>query len=63
MLPDVERYWGMTDAFQRIWRREGIVGFYRGLVPNYVKVIPSISLSFVVYEELKRVFKLPAVKV
>lgn len=58
MLPGADKYYGMSDGFRRIWRNEGIVGFYRGLIPNYAKVIPSISLSFVVYEELRRAMKI-----
>lgn len=46
-------YKGMTDAFVKIWRREGFPGFWRGLVPNYLKVVPAISVSFYVYEEMK----------
>ncbi len=32
------------------------LGFYRGLVPNYAKVVPAISVSFYIYEELKIYF-------
>jgi hypothetical protein len=41
-----------------IWRKEGIRGFYRGLWPNYIKVVPSIAITFLVYEQLKRLFKI-----
>jgi hypothetical protein len=46
----------MTDAFKKIYAAEGIVGFYRGLIPNYVKVVPAIAVSFYIYEELKIYF-------
>ncbi|TNN33545.1 Calcium-binding mitochondrial carrier protein SCaMC-2 [Liparis tanakae] len=32
---------------------EGPRGLYRGLTPNFMKVIPSVSISYVVYESLK----------
>jgi solute carrier family 25 phosphate transporter 23/24/25/41 len=48
-----EMYNGMLDAFKKIWRREGIKGFYRGLAPNYLKVVPAISVSFWTFEQMK----------
>jgi len=36
-----------------IWKSESIYGFYKGLIPNYLKVVPSMSISFVVYEKVK----------
>jgi hypothetical protein len=48
-----DHYKGMTDAFVKIWKREGFKGFWRGLAPNYIKVVPAISVSFWVYEEMK----------
>ena len=32
---------GMRDAFARIWRSEGLAGFYRGFLPNLVKAMPG----------------------
>jgi solute carrier family 25 phosphate transporter 23/24/25/41 len=52
-------YKGITDAFIRIYRTEGILGFYRGLVPNFIKVVPAISVSFYVYESMKQLLKIP----
>jgi solute carrier family 25 phosphate transporter 23/24/25/41 len=44
----------MTQIFSRIWKNEGIRGMYRGLLPNIIKVVPEVSLSYVVYEHMKR---------
>ena len=33
-----------------IWHNEGLVGFYRGLIPNILKVVPAVSVSYLVYE-------------
>uniref|UniRef100_A0A1A8L4L0 Solute carrier family 25 member 25 n=2 Tax=Nothobranchius TaxID=28779 RepID=A0A1A8L4L0_9TELE len=43
----------MTSLFRHIIRTEGPTGLYRGLAPNFMKVIPSVSISYVVYESLK----------
>lgn len=43
----------MTDLFKHIVQTEGVRGLYRGLTPNFMKVIPSVSISYVVYEYLK----------
>uniref|UniRef100_A0AAQ4PNK4 Solute carrier family 25 member 25b n=1 Tax=Gasterosteus aculeatus aculeatus TaxID=481459 RepID=A0AAQ4PNK4_GASAC len=43
----------MTALFRHIIRTEGPKGLYRGLAPNFMKVLPSVSISYVVYEYLK----------
>ncbi|RHY32441.1 hypothetical protein DYB32_002568, partial [Aphanomyces invadans] len=49
-----KQYTGTWDAVRSIYQTEGIVGFYKGLVPNSVKVIPSIAVMFVTNEAMKR---------
>ncbi|XP_075519360.1 mitochondrial adenine nucleotide transporter ADNT1-like [Primulina tabacum] len=48
-------YTGMIDAFKKTVRHEGFGALYRGLVPNSVKVVPSIAIAFVTYEQVKAV--------
>ncbi|XP_059406646.1 calcium-binding mitochondrial carrier protein SCaMC-2-B isoform X6 [Carassius carassius] len=43
----------MTGLFRHIVWTEGAIGLYRGLAPNFMKVIPAVSISYVVYENLK----------
>lgn len=43
----------MTGLFKQILQTEGPTGLYRGLAPNFLKVIPAVSISYVVYEQLK----------
>ncbi|MED6237821.1 hypothetical protein ATANTOWER_021180 [Ataeniobius toweri] len=43
----------MTGIFRQILQNEGPAGLYRGLAPNFLKVIPAVSISYVVYERLK----------
>ncbi|XP_027362570.1 mitochondrial adenine nucleotide transporter ADNT1-like [Abrus precatorius] len=46
-------YTGMVDAFRKTVQREGFGALYKGLVPNSVKVVPSIAIAFVTYEKVK----------
>lgn len=43
----------MTGLFRQILQSEGPMGLYRGLAPNFLKVVPAVSISYVVYEHLK----------
>ncbi|CDW96006.1 hypothetical protein [Sporisorium scitamineum] len=47
-------YEGFWDAARKTYVREGFVGFYRGLVPTLAKVVPAVSISYVVYEQSKK---------
>jgi solute carrier family 25 (mitochondrial phosphate transporter), member 23/24/25/41 len=46
-------YRNQADAFATIWRKEGMVGFYRGWSANTIKVVPQNAIRFVAYEALK----------
>ncbi len=41
------------NAIGNIVRAEGVTGLYRGLLPNLLKVAPSIGTSFLTYEAVK----------
>lgn len=43
-------YKGLWDAIRIIFRQEGPKGFYKGLLPNLLKVAPSMGASFLSYE-------------
>ncbi|KAJ7525938.1 hypothetical protein O6H91_17G074900 [Diphasiastrum complanatum] len=47
------QYTGMIDAFRQTVKHEGFGALYKGLVPNSVKVVPSIALAFVTYELMR----------
>ncbi|WKY15022.1 hypothetical protein Q1695_000495 [Nippostrongylus brasiliensis] len=49
MQPDT-----MTGQFRYIVRNEGFFGLYRGIAPNFMKVIPAVSISYVVYEHVRK---------
>ncbi|KAK2848531.1 hypothetical protein FQN49_005634 [Arthroderma sp. PD_2] len=46
-------YKGVRDAFDQILRTEGVAGFYKGLGPNLVRVLPSTWVTFLVYENAR----------
>ncbi|CAB1419904.1 unnamed protein product [Pleuronectes platessa] len=43
----------MNLMVKRILEREGFFGLYRGILPNFMKVIPAVSISYVVYEYMR----------
>ncbi|KAF0852359.1 mitochondrial solute carrier family 25 (mitochondrial phosphate transporter) member 23/24/25/41 [Andalucia godoyi] len=49
-------YTSTWNAMTTIFHTEGVRGLYRGLVPNYLKVVPVVSVGFVVYEWSKVFF-------
>ncbi|XP_063111305.1 mitochondrial adenyl nucleotide antiporter SLC25A24 isoform X2 [Cavia porcellus] len=44
----------MIGLFRRIISKEGIPGLYRGITPNFMKVLPAVGISYVVYENMKQ---------
>lgn len=44
----------MVSLFRHIIETEGPKGLYRGITPNFMKVIPAVSISYVVYEKARR---------
>lgn len=43
----------MMSVFREIWTLEGVAGLYRGITPNFMKVAPAVSISYVVYERCR----------
>ena len=43
----------MSRLFKQIVKTEGPSGLYRGMTPNFMKVIPAVSISYVLYEHIK----------
>ncbi|XP_047565306.1 calcium-binding mitochondrial carrier protein SCaMC-3 isoform X3 [Lutra lutra] len=44
----------MLGLLRHILSQEGVWGLYRGIAPNFMKVIPAVSISYVVYENMKQ---------
>lgn len=47
-------YKGMSDVFWRTLKKEGYRGFYKGIFPNLLKVVPAASITYLVYETMKK---------
>ncbi|KAK3028620.1 hypothetical protein RJ639_039963 [Escallonia herrerae] len=45
---------GLTGTFRDIARAEGLGGLYRGILPEYCKVVPSVGIVFMTYEKMKQ---------
>ncbi|KAI6191345.1 hypothetical protein M3Y97_00218200 [Aphelenchoides bicaudatus] len=44
----------MIGQFKYIIKNEGVFGLYRGIAPNFMKVIPACCISWLVYEETRK---------
>ncbi|KAH7210969.1 mitochondrial carrier domain-containing protein [Fusarium oxysporum] len=51
-------YTGIWDVTKKTIQREGYRGLYKGLTPNLLKVAPALSITWVVYENSKRILGL-----
>lgn len=47
------RYDGFKDVLMKTIEREGFPGLFKGLIPNLAKVAPAVSISYLMYENLK----------
>ncbi|KAH8664079.1 mitochondrial carrier domain-containing protein [Xylariales sp. PMI_506] len=56
---DAEQHYGrgIRGVISRTWTNEGLRGFYRGIVPGVIRVMPATWVTFLVYENMK--FHLP----
>eukprot|EP01083_Nonionella_stella_P175976 614437_1 len=48
-------YNGIMDCFMKTLHYDGAIGFYRGILPNFCKSVPAISVSYLVFEKTKPV--------
>ncbi|XP_021904094.1 mitochondrial substrate carrier family protein B-like isoform X1 [Carica papaya] len=44
---------GLLGIFRHIIQTEGFRGLYRGILPEYYKVVPGVGICFMAYETLK----------
>ncbi|KAF9431041.1 mitochondrial thiamine pyrophosphate transporter [Podila epigama] len=52
---DVKVYTSIVQASRHIFKQDGITGFYRGMSPALIQVVPYMGLMFGSYDTLKRV--------
>jgi solute carrier family 25 (mitochondrial folate transporter), member 32 len=48
------KYSGVTDAFRKIFKYEGIQAFYRGLSASLVRTVPNSAIGLLTYETMLR---------
>lgn len=51
-------YTGIVDVTRQTIKGEGVRGLFKGLTPNLLKVVPAVSITYVVYENSKKAMKL-----
>ncbi|KAF2856024.1 calcium dependent mitochondrial carrier protein-like protein [Plenodomus tracheiphilus IPT5] len=51
-------YTGIMDVTRQTIAGEGMRGLFRGLTPNLLKVVPAVSITYVVYDKSKQVLGL-----
>ena len=47
-------YDGVWDVAVKTVRGEGVGGLFKGITPNLMKVVPAVSITYVVYDNSKR---------
>ncbi|KAI3884590.1 hypothetical protein MKX03_028472 [Papaver bracteatum] len=52
----VERYTGVVDCVKKVFRNEGIAGFYRGCATNLLRTTPAAVITFTSFENDSKVF-------
>ncbi|KAF2709816.1 mitochondrial carrier [Pleomassaria siparia CBS 279.74] len=50
------KYTGLAQCFRLIWKEEGMVALYGGLVPHMMRVVPSAAIMFGTYEAVLKLF-------
>ncbi|KAF9566019.1 mitochondrial thiamine pyrophosphate transporter [Mortierella alpina] len=50
---DVKVYTGIVQACQHIFQKDGVKGFYRGMSPALIQVVPYMGIMFGSYDTLK----------
>jgi solute carrier family 25 phosphate transporter 23/24/25/41 len=51
-------YTGIVDVTRQTIKGEGWRGLFKGLTPNLLKVVPAVSITYVVYDKSKKVIGL-----
>lgn len=56
-LGDVQ-YRGLVQSLQTVYRRDGLLGFYRGTLPSLCQAVPRSVMMFVFYEKFLKLAQL-----
>ena len=55
-IPADQRYNGIGDRFQRVWKEQGIASFWRGNLANVIRYFPTQALNFACKDQYKKFF-------
>eukprot|EP01130_Rhizamoeba_saxonica_P004558 TRINITY_DN1860_c0_g1_i3.p1 TRINITY_DN1860_c0_g1~~TRINITY_DN1860_c0_g1_i3.p1 ORF type:complete len:158 (-),score=28.60 TRINITY_DN1860_c0_g1_i3:79-552(-) len=50
----IKIYSGTVDCFAKILKSEGPMGFYKGFIPNWVRIGPHTVVTMMVFEQLRK---------
>ena len=50
-----EPHHSWVNVLKTIYSENGVRGLYRGIIPNFMKVLPAVSISYIVYENVRKV--------
>mmetsp|Transcript_10722 Transcript_10722/g.10611 ORF Transcript_10722/g.10611 Transcript_10722/m.10611 type:complete len:86 (-) Transcript_10722:27-284(-) len=48
-------YTGVKETMKQTWKNEGIRGFYKGCLPNLLRIFPNSGMYFFLYEMTLRI--------
>ncbi|CCU82226.1 calcium-dependent mitochondrial carrier protein [Blumeria hordei DH14] len=51
-------YTGVWDVTRKTIESQGLKGLFKGITPNLLKVVPAVSITYMVYESSKKVLHL-----
>jgi hypothetical protein len=52
MSNDVPKYNGIIDCVKKIYKHDGIGGFYRGLYATYIKLFPTFAVQYYIMDKM-----------
>jgi solute carrier family 25 phosphate transporter 23/24/25/41 len=53
-----QTYEGIVDCWKKTVTKEGVQGLYKGITPNLLKVVPAVSITYIAYENSKKILHL-----
>ena len=53
----VDKKLGFMDVYRHIKQESGLQGFYSGLKPDLIRLIPSNAILFICYEYAKKIWR------
>lgn len=49
-------YRGFNDCVRQTFAQEGVRGFFKGILPSYLRGVPTVAITYMVFERAKRLF-------